>query len=57
MDRQLDPHLQRIIDNAAGASRENLQERNYRYAAEHQWGFDVAPRQPSQDFASLSDFG
>jgi ATP-dependent DNA helicase HFM1/MER3 len=61
MDRRLDPHLQRIVDNATGMNSNNLQERNFTYASVEQpsagWGFGPGPRHPPQEHSSFNDFG
>jgi hypothetical protein len=57
MDQKIDPHLQRIIDNATGANNKNPQERNLHYAAEEQRSFGVGARQPPQESPSSNDFG
>jgi hypothetical protein len=61
MDGRLDPHLQRIVDNAAGMNNNSLQERNFTYTSEEQtsagWGFGPGPRYPPQKPPSFNDFG
>jgi len=62
MDRSLDPHLQRIIDNAAGMNNSNSQERGFDSSLGDQhtapdWNSGAAPRQQPQDNASINDFG
>jgi ATP-dependent DNA helicase HFM1/MER3 len=61
MDRRLDPHLQRIVDNATGMNSKGSQEGNFTYASEEQasagWGFGPGPRHQAQEPSSFNDFG
>ena len=61
MDRRLDPHLQRIVDNATGMNSKGSQEGNFTYASEKQpsagWGFRPGPRHHAQEPSSFNDFG
>ena len=61
MDRRLDPHLQRIVDNATGMNSKGSQEGNFTYASEEQpsagWGFRPGPRHHAQEPSSFNDFG
>jgi ATP-dependent DNA helicase HFM1/MER3 len=59
MDRGLDPHLQRIVDNATGLNNNKVQQEDYDFSlGEHtvaDWSFRPGPRQPPQEHASFSD--
>jgi ATP-dependent DNA helicase HFM1/MER3 len=61
MDRRLDPHLQRLVDNATGINSSGSEERNFTYASEEQnsagWGFGPGPRHQAQELSSFNDFG
>ena len=60
MDRGLDPHLQRIVNNATAAGN---QEERFGFALEEhrssEWSFGPGPRQPvqqMQESVSFNDF-
>ncbi len=61
MDRRLDPHLQRIVDNAIGMNSSGSQKGNFTYASEEQptagWGFGPGPRHQAQEPSSFNDPG
>ncbi|KAE9373450.1 P-loop containing nucleoside triphosphate hydrolase protein [Stipitochalara longipes BDJ] len=61
MDRGLDPHRQRIVDNATGMYSNDSQEQDYGFSSREthstDWIFGSGPLQPPQDHASFNDFG
>jgi hypothetical protein len=60
MNGHLDPHLQRIIDNASAMSKRVSRERDFNYSSEQRsadWNFGPGPSQPPQEPDSFNDFG
>jgi hypothetical protein len=61
MDRRLDPHLQRIVDNATGMNNNKAQEGEFTYFSEERqpvdWSFRAGPVRPPQEHTSFNEFG
>jgi hypothetical protein len=61
MDRRLDPHLQRIVDNATGMNNNRPKERHNTYITEWQhpvdWSFRTGLMQPTQEHAPFKELG
>jgi len=61
MDRRLDPHLQRIVDNAAGLNNNRAQEEDFTYVSKERqpvdWSFRAGPVRPPQEHISFNEFG
>jgi ATP-dependent DNA helicase HFM1/MER3 len=61
MDRRLDPHLQRIVDNATGMNNDRAQKGDFTYVSKERqpidWSFRAGPVRPPQEHTSFNEFG